>query len=179
MAKAGGGTRNYSGNAKVMASRRSEYDSLVASGDYRSSYFDNSGGFVVTHNKHNEIGDTNLNKEDVAARILAQHGYKIYLMSEYSYITGNKKYDGFADHSMMDIKTINSAGPNTIKRAIEDAAKQKVDVVILYQNTSAMTKSYVQSQIQLFRDKSPATAKQQIKKVIVVGASGRVHRHSI
>ncbi len=181
MAKAGGGTRNYSGNAKVMATRLAEYNNLMNKGSYDASrsMFDTSGGFVITHNDHNTITKPAENKEDVVARVLAQHGYKVYLMGEKSYITGVKKYDGFADHSMMDIKTINNAGPSTIKRALEDGAKQSVDVVILYQNTKAVTHSYVESQIQEFRTKSPAKAKEQIKTVIVVGMSGHVHRHKI
>lgn len=181
MGKASGGTRNYSKNAKVIAVRQSEYKGLINMGDYDSSHslFDKSGGFVITHKGHNAITKPEDNKEDVAAKILAQHGYKIYLMSEKSYITGIKKYDGFTEHAMMDIKTINAIGPNTIKRALENAAKQAVEVVVLYQNTKDATRSYIESQLQDFRTKSPVKARQQIKTVIVVGSSGRVHRHKI
>lgn len=57
MVKASGGTRNYSGNTKVLQTRRKEFDALMYSGFYDAtrSYFDPSGGFVATNKEHNEV----------------------------------------------------------------------------------------------------------------------------
>lgn len=100
MSKASGGTRNYSGNPKTMAKRESEFQAIVSTGNYKDSYFDKSGGYYVVHKHHNEIADPNTNKEMYAAEVLAKKGYRIYLMSEMSYITGAKKSDGFKEHAV-------------------------------------------------------------------------------
>ena len=99
MSKASGGTRNYSGNPKTMDKRESEFQAIVSTGNYKDSYFDKSGGYYVVHKYHNEIADPNTNKEMYAAEVLAKKGYRVYLMSEKSYITGAKKTDGFKEHS--------------------------------------------------------------------------------
>lgn len=44
----------------------------------------------MVHKYHNEIADPNTNKEMYAAEVLAKKGYRVYLMSEKSYITGAK-----------------------------------------------------------------------------------------
>lgn len=79
----------------------------------------------------------------------------------------------------MDIKTINKAGKNTIKNAMESATKQNATVVILGQRTRRMTRAYVESQIRLFQEKSPARAREKLEYVIVVGRRGTVHRHKL
>ena len=82
----------------------------------------------------------------------------------------------------MDIKTINKAGEHTIKKRIEDASKQNVKAVVLYQNIDKMDKKYVLEQIygeNGFIQKSPKKAVEKIDWVIVVGANGNVHRHDI
>lgn len=101
MSKASGGTRNYSGNPKTMAKRESEFQAIVSTGNYKDSYFDKSGGYYVVHNNHNKIADPNTNKEMYAAEVLAKKGYRVYLMSEMSYITGAKKTDGFKEHAVI------------------------------------------------------------------------------
>lgn len=181
MAKASGNTRNYNGNVKVMAARRSEFDSLMALPEYdRSrSLFDKSGGFVATHKGHDKVSDHNVDKSDVAVAVLAKKGYKVYLDNEKSTIEYRSKNDGRIYTAKMDVKTINEAGANTIKTVMEKASKQGATTVILYQNTKSMTRSYVENQIQLFKDKSPQQARKKINRVIVVGLSGRVHVHHI
>ena len=134
MSKASGGTRNYSGNPKTMAKRESEFQAIVSTGNYKDSYFDKSGGYYVVHKHHNEIADPNTNKEMYAAEVLAKKGYRVYLMSEKSYITGAKKTDGFKEHSVMDMKTINSASTYKIENALKGAATQGAEVAILIQN---------------------------------------------
>lgn len=79
----------------------------------------------------------------------------------------------------MDIKTINKAGKYTIKSAMESAAKQDASVVVLGQGTKRMTRAYVESQIRMFQEKSPARARAKLKYVIVVGKRGTVHRHKL
>ena len=181
MAKTSGGTRNYRNNPKAMNTRRNEYNSLMGSGNYDlvRSYFDASGGFVATHKEHNHITDHNIDKSDVASRLLAKKGYKVYLDSEKSTIKFETKKDGRIYELPMDMKTIGEAGKNTIKRAIENASKQDAKVAILYQNTPKMDKQYVLSQIELFKTKSPQRARDKIEWVIVVGSNGNVHRHKM
>lgn len=185
MEKQSGGTRNYSHRTKTLEKRRAEFDKVVSKGYYRDSYFDKSGGYYVIHKNHNEIihhgkigeGRKNDNFEDECARKLAKKGYRIYLMSEKSYINGVKKTDGFADHSIIDIKTINSAGRWRIINDMKDAATQGAEVAIFFQNTPKMDKNYVEEQINAFR--RGAAYKGKLSHVWIVGMSGRIHRHKI
>lgn len=195
MGKGSGGTRNYRTDAKRYATRLSEFQSLISSGIYDKtrSYFDESGGFYVTHINHNPIDDASVDKSDDAVLALAKKGYKVYLDDETSTIDGLKMPDGRVYTMRMDIKTINEAGNNTIRGALQKASKQilqhesfhnipygsKKHAVVLYQNTEAMTSDYVKEQIQLFKDKTSGKLVNNINMVIVVGLSGRVHRHPI
>lgn len=185
MAKASGGTRNYSRNLKVMTSRRSEYEGLLATGlyDVTRSAFDNSGGFYITHKEHDRVSNPEEDKSDIAVSFLAMKGYRVYLDSERTTISDNgKKRDGRIEKSPMEIKTINKAGKSTVKNNIEDAAKQNARTVILYQNTPKADVKYIKEQIygeNGFIMKSPKKVVNQIDWVIVVGSNGHVHRHNI
>lgn len=179
MSKASGGTRNYSGNPKTMAKRESEFQAIVSTGNYKDSYFDKSGGYYVVHNNHNKIADPNTNKEMYAAEVLAKKGYRVYLMSEMSYITGAKKTDGFKEHAVMDMRTINSASAYKVENALKSAAKQGAEVAILIQNNKAMTKEYVKDQISMYLTHAKGNERGNLKEVIVVGLSGNVHRHKL
>lgn len=179
MAKASGGTRNYSNKENILAKRRSEFEKIANTGDYKSTYFDNSGGYYVVHKEHNEVADPNINKEMYAAEVLARKGYRIYLMGENAYISGVKKKDGFKDHAMMDMKTINSAGKYKIENSLKNAAKQGAEVAVLIQNTAYMTKTYVQEQISLYQQHAKGEEKGNLKEIMVVGLSGNVHRYKI
>ena len=179
MAKASGGTRNYRNQPKTVDSRQSEFHSIITTGNYKDSYFDKSGGYYVVHKDHNPIADSNVNKELYAAKILASKGYRIYLMGENSYITGSKKTDGFEEHSVMDMKTINSAGDYKIENSLKKAASQGAEVAILIQNTKAMTKEYVKSQISMYLHYAKGDERGNLKEVMVIGLSGNVHRHKL
>ena len=184
MAKASGGTRNYSGNTKVLQTRRNEFDGLMYSGFYDivRSYFDSSGGFVATHKDHNEVEDPNIDREKDASLFLAKKGYKIYLDSELATIEFEPHKDGRIYKLPMDIKTINENGKYTIKRQLEKASKQDVKVVVLFQNNPLVDKNYVKDQIygeNGFIQKSPKKALEKIDWIIVVGSNGHVHRHDI
>lgn len=174
--KTSGGTRNYAKQPGTLGKRRSEFDKLMGSGDYdrKNSIFDKSGGFVVIHNEHN-LKDG----EKEAAQKLARKGYKVYLDSEHSTLSHDSKKDGSLYRSPMDIKAIGEAGKWSVKREMERAAKQGANTVVLLQRTKAMTRNYVEEQLQKFRDYSPQRAREKIKYVVVVGASGNVHRHKI
>ena len=183
MAKASGGTRNYSNSPKILKNRRDEYDALMATGLYNEEYseFDASGGFVVVdkgYNRPNEIKSLE-DKSEYAIDILIRKGYKLYMNNENSTIEFDKKNDGRIYQHQFDFKTINSAGKSSIKRAIEDASKQNVGTVILIQNDREMKREYVEKQIDLFIDKSPIKAVEKINHIIVVGMSGNVHRRDI
>lgn len=189
MTKQSGGTRNYRISSKQYQNRLTEYNGIVSTGVYRDSNFYEGGGYYVVHKDHNQIvhkgelgeGAQHDNREDVCAEFLAKKGYKIYLMSEKSYITGGKKNDGFLNHAQIDIKTINSAGKYTIKAAIDKAASQGAEVAILFQNTKSMTQKYVQSQFDMYMDdlRQHPNLKGNMKEVIVVGLSGRIHRRKV
>ena len=117
--KVGGGTRNYAKAPSTIASRKAEYERLMASGKYdpRRSFYDPSGGFVVTHKDHN--------------------------------LPNRKDQEKYAT------------------------------TAILVQGNSQMSKEYVQSQVQKFKENSPKRARDKLNYVIVVGQSGNVHRHKL
>ena len=79
----------------------------------------------MTHNEYNKIKDKNKDKSDIASKILAQNGYKVYLDSEKSTHKYEKRRDGRLNNDAMDIKTINNIGKYTLKSALESAASQK------------------------------------------------------
>lgn len=179
MAKQSGGTRNYYRLPSVLARRKAEFDSLIAKGDYVRSHFSQSGGYYVIHKDHKPVTVPNENKENEAAKFLADKGYRVYMMGEGSYLRDFKKTDGFHEHAIMDIKTINSASKYRIERVLKNAALQNAEVVVLMQNTKDMTRNYVENQINLFKENAKGSERGNLKQVIVVGLSGRIHRHSI
>ena len=179
MAKGSGGTRNYSNNPHALENRKTEFDSIMSTGDYRDGYFDKSGGYFVIHKDHNYVIDPQKNKEREGAEKLSKRGYRIYLMGEKSYISGGKKKDGFIEHAEMDMKTINSSGKYTIENVLKSASTQGAEVVILIQNTAEMTKGYVTSQISQYLSHAKGSERGILKEVMVVGMSGNIHRHLI
>lgn len=184
MAKSSGGTRNYRNNTKTLTTRRKEFDTLMHSGfyDVSRSYFDPTGGFVATNKEHNEVKNPEIDKEKEATLFLANKGYKVYLDSERATIEFEPHNDGRIYNISMDIKTINEAGNNTIKRQLEKASTQNVKAVVLYQNNPLVDKNYVKNQIygeNGFIQKSPKKALEKIDWIIVVGSNGHVHRHDI
>lgn len=179
MEKRTGGTRNYSHRTRTLEKRRTEFDNLVATGSYRLSNFDNSGGYYLIHKDHKDV-DSPTTKENFAAQSLAAHGYRAYLMPDGSYIDGFKKNDGFVERTPMDIKTINSAGNWTIHSALREASKQQAGIAILVQNTTAMTKDYVTAQINSFRNSADGKNNTTLKAVWVISMDGkRIHRRTI
>lgn len=143
------------------------------------SHFSQSGGYYVIHKDHKPVTAPNENKENEAAQFLADKGYRVYMMGESSYISDYKKTDGFHEHATMDMKTINSASKYRIERVLKNAALQKAEVVVLMQNTKDMTRTYVEKQISLFKENAKGKERGDLKQVIVVGMSGRIHRHSL
>lgn len=179
MAKPGGGTRNYSNRPKVMAKRKAEFDGLVATGSYTESYFDKSGGYYVAHKDH-PIKEDAESRERFAVESLAKHGYRVYLMPDQSYVKGLSKNDGFTEHAPMDIKTVTKTGTATIKNALEKASKQGAELVVLVQNSPAVTKDYITDQIQLFRDTPGGKHNKTLKAVWVISMDGkRIHKRPI
>lgn len=155
-----------------------EYELLMASGYNRErSYFSKNGGFKATHKEHFPPKDKDYAEK--RCNVLADKGYKVYLDSERSIEFKEKTKDGRIYKAPMDLKTINETGNYTIKSAMEKATKQGASVAILVQNTSKMTRKYVESQIKLFQDLSPKRARDKLEYVIVVGLSGNVHRHKL
>lgn len=185
MAKTSGGVRNYPANSSAYNKRRTEFYTLMATGDYKTeaSRLYRGGGFVVTHKEHNiakRDGNGKLiDKSDEAARKLARKGFRVYLNSEKSRELKVSTPDGRIEKLTMDIKTVSKAGRYTIKSSLEKASKQGSRAVILMQGTKRMTRKYVESQISMFQQKSPAKAREKLEYVIVVGKSGNIHRHKL
>lgn len=178
MAKQSGGTRNYRNDAKTLDKRRAEFNSLMATGSYDStrSYFDPSGGFFITHNKHNKITDAEKDKSDIAVKYLAAKGYRVYLDNEQSKISYNGKvHDGRIEKLLMEIKTANKVGKWSLKHDLDYAAQQGAKAVVVMQNNPLVDRAYVTDQI----SKMANYAKKQVDWVIVVGMNGNVHRHKI
>ena len=174
--KTSGGTRNYASQPGTMSKRGGEFNQLMSSGNYdrENSYFDKSGGFLAVHNEHN------LNADELDAGCkLAHKGYKVYLDSEHSTISGGKTKDGRLYRSPMDMKAIGEAGKWSIKREVERAARQGAETVVLIQRTQAMTREYVDDQVQKIKTYSPPWAKARIKHLIVVGLKGNIHRRNL
>lgn len=179
MEKRTGGTRNYSHRTRTLEKRRSEFESLVATGAYRLSAFDSSGGYYLIHNEHLDV-DSPKTKEVFAATALAEHGYRAYLMPDNSYVEGFKKNDGFVDRAQMDIKTVNTAGNYTIKNALAKASMQGAEIAVIVQNTGAMTKEYVDSQLKVFRESSEGKNNKTLKAAWIISMDGkRIHRRPI
>ena len=151
----------------------------MASGDYDpdKSYFDKSGGFYVWHKDHKANQDSEA--ERFAARSLAEHGYKVYLDKEKSNKNKLSTKDGRIYNSPMDIKKITNDGKYTIKSKLEKSTRQGARTAVIVQGNSKITRQYIESQIQLFRDQSPRRAVSKLEYVIVIGQNGHVHRHKI
>ena len=116
MAKASGGTRNYSHRDGTLAKRQGEFNQLMESGYDRSrSYFSPSGGFKATHEKHRPPGAGDRAEERCNA--LADKGYRVYLDAEVSTVEFQTTKDGRFEKYPMDTKTINTCGKNTGKGA--------------------------------------------------------------
>lgn len=181
MAKSSGGVRNYRNKPSTLSTRRKKYEYYIRRRDYDAerSYFDASGGYVVTHKLHKNITDVTKDKSDVAALFLAQKGFKVYLGKEISKISRERTKDGRIYESPMDIKTINTTGKYTIHSALKHAASQKAKTVVLFQGTKDMTRQYVESQIEFFKGNASKVARRRIEWVIVVGQSGNIHRHKL
>lgn len=177
--KTSGSTRNYAKQPGTLAKRRAEFDSLMASGDYdrKKSYFDKSGGFYVWHNDHKPNRDSKA--ERFAAKTLAKHGYKVYLDKEKSNEYKLSTKDGYIYNSPMDIKKISKAGKYTIKSHLEKATKQGAKTAVIVQGSKKVTRQYIDSQIRLFKEKSPRRAVGKLEFVVVIGKNGHVHRHKL
>lgn len=185
MAKKTGGVRNYARYTKTYKKRRAEYYRLLATGEYEPSrsHFYKSGGFVVTHKRHKEMQRDErgrlVDKSDIAARNLARKGFRVYLDSEESNKVGVATPDGRIERMPMEIKTINKAGRYSMKRGMEKATTQGVNAVIFMQGTKAMTREYVEGQLNLFKAKSPRQAREKLEYVYIVGMNGNVHKHEL
>lgn len=181
MGKTSGGVRNYQNKPSTLGARQKKYEYYVRRKDYDTarSYFDASGGYVVTHKLHKQKTDVNKDKSDIASLMLAKKGYKVYLGKEKSTVSGRKTKDGRIYESPMDIKTINTAGKYTIHSALKTAASQKAKTVVLFQGTTDMTRKYIESQIEYFKKNASKVARRRIEWVIVVGQSGNIHRHKL
>lgn len=185
MAKVSGGTRNYGSQTSAYKKRKREYDafSKLDNFDAERSAFYEGGGYVVTdisHNKAKKDKDGVLRDlSQYGVEQAAKHGYRVFQDAERSYKLYDPTPDGRFESYTMDVKTINVAGNNTIKAALEKAAKQGTECVMLVPNTKAMTRTFVEGQIEKFITLSPKSQVSKIKLVVVVGQSGNIHRHKL
>ncbi len=94
--------------------------------------FDN-GGYVVYHKDH-QFHKKNGKYEKKTAEILKDNGEQVSLESEKK-AQNIKTPDGIiGDYLILELKTILSKKPNSIKRNVEIAARQGADIVVLYLN---------------------------------------------
>lgn len=147
-----------------LALSRPEYDP-------RRSYYSESGGFVLTQIEHN-TPDEKVNKELLAARHLADYGYRVYLDEERSYIEGQKAPDGRINRRIMDVKTINKIGRYTVKSSLSEASGQGAEVAVLMENTRGLSVRYIKDQIELYKAHRHKDSK--LREVIYVRKDGRV-----
>lgn len=66
-----------------------------------------------------------------------------------------------------------------IKSAMEKATKQGAQTVVLIQQTGSMNRAYVESQIKLFKTKSPRRAVAKLNNVVVIGLNDSVYRRKL
>jgi len=117
---------------------RALYRRLLLDNDYVDVRFDvRSGGVSAIHKYHRfdqQIGPFGIKRGDyerLVAGILLQKGFVIILGSERA-TSGIKTPDGTLNGTIMDIKTVESAGRWAIKDKLHAATKQGVETVILY-----------------------------------------------
>jgi hypothetical protein len=106
-----------------------EYNSF-GSEYIRDGFCWENGGFWVTHKGH--VFDKRIGEhEKIVASILYKRGNMVVLENETG-PPGSKHPDGLLNHNTFEIKSIEAAGKNTIKRAFEKAYRQGASHIILY-----------------------------------------------
>lgn len=133
-----------SNTSETVKKSRVEFLSKIASGEYipsKSKFYMSSGGFYLTHYKHND-STTDNDKSTFGVDVLAEKGYKIYLESEVSNEIGKKNPDGVIDGRVLEIKTINTNGTFTVKSKLEKSTKQNAEVVVLVQGNLKCDEQY-------------------------------------
>jgi hypothetical protein len=130
-----------------IADNRAEYVRLKNDSNYTDVKFsENTGGLLAIHKDHNfdsAIGRFGIPRGDyerIVAEVLYNYGRSVVLQSE-QLGENEKTPDGLLDGHVFDIKTIEGAGKNTIKRKFAEASLQECRTIVLYfheQNTFSL-----------------------------------------
>lgn len=119
---------NTAKRADIIASARKTFDSYGA--DWQKAYFDDrSGGYCVIHRLHqfSRVGGGGDAELAVGKALAKYNGKRVEFLPE----SGNGKRADFSfDGRTWDVKSINSANIDTIRKYIKDA--RKADNVIFY-----------------------------------------------
>lgn len=169
MAKYSGGVRNVSVGSAVYNNRLAEVAAMRASGKYSSvEMAENGTGWVAIENspaKHKP-------EEIEAARILANHGYKVTLGNEAgnATVSEGKLFLSSYEQRTPDGKSNTS---NNIKNALGHARDKHAKIAVIYQKNGKHTREQVEQGIKDFETSS----KYRFQKIIIVTRDGRLHHH--
>lgn len=172
MAKTSGGVRTLQEGSREYNKRLKEVHKLEASGKYSSVIFSQNGGGYVAIEKNQEERDPD---ELKAARILADNGYKIELLTSKGKPNGKKSPEGYLFQKLYDQKTPTRTVDlsSTIKNALSTAREQEVKVVVLYSKNHVFSKEDVARAIRRFE----GTSSYRFDDILVVADNGHIHRH--
>lgn len=122
---------NSAEKAKIIAAARKSFDAYGS--DWEKAYFDErSGGYYVIHKNHKLQtkgggGDAEL---DVSMMLAKYNGKQVELVDEQPRFSGDKRPDLRFDGQTWDVKAINNANVETIRKYIKNA--RKADCAIFY-----------------------------------------------
>ncbi|MDE6535447.1 MAG: hypothetical protein K2K82_05490 [Muribaculaceae bacterium] len=169
MAKTSGGVRNVPIGSTAYNNRLNEVAAMRASGKYSSvEMAENGTGWVAIENslaKHKP-------EEIEAARILANHGYKVTLGDEAGdkTVSEGKLFLSSYEQRTPDGKS-NTA--NNIKNALGHGRDKQAKIAVIYQKNGKHTREQVEQGIRDFE----ATSKYRFQRIIIVTRDGRLHHH--
>lgn len=122
---------NSAEKAKIIATARKSFNAYGP--DWKKAYFDErSGGYYVVHKNHKLQtkgggGDAEL---DVSMMLAKYNGKQVELVDEQPRFSGDKRHDLRFDGQTWDVKAINNANVETIRKYIKNA--RKADCAIFY-----------------------------------------------
>ena len=114
-----------------MSPRHARYLQLLAVPSYVNVQYDvATGGLMATHVLHN-FDRTRGHYEKEVQQLLFDAGHEVILESEFP-TPGQKKPDGKLNGLPFEIKSVESAGHNAIKRKLNESLSQGCRHVVLY-----------------------------------------------
>jgi len=170
MAKASGGTRNYSTSSSAYQKRLKEVESMRNSGVYSSVEIFDGGGYLAVE----KTEQPHTTEELAAANILARKGYKMILVDE-----GKSKkeheptIDGMVYAFSYEQRTPTKDRAETLRNALFHAKRKHAEVALIYSVNHTFTRKTMEDGLTQFEE---ATG-YRFKQIIVVADNGNVHRY--